>query len=140
MLRRENSMTQELTGRCLCGAVHFTIKGAVSAPVACHCRECQRQSGGMWVAVTAPSENVTIARERLAWVSVSARARRGFCRDCGGYLFWEPVGGTTIDVAYGALDDTKDLKLAAHIFTEECRLPEGDGLPRHEGEGPETVV
>ncbi|MEM6357781.1 MAG: GFA family protein [Pseudomonadota bacterium] len=133
-------MTQDLTGRCLCGAVHFTIKGAVSAPVACHCRECQRQSGGMWVAVTAPSENVTIARERLAWVSVSARARRGFCRDCGGYLFWEPVGGTTIDVAYGALDDTKDLKLAAHIFTEECRLPEGDGLPRHEGEGPETVV
>ncbi|MEM8759694.1 MAG: GFA family protein [Pseudomonadota bacterium] len=133
-------MTQELTGRCLCGAVHFTIKGAVSAPVACHCRECQRHSGGMWVAVTAPSENVTIARERLAWVSVSARARRGFCRDCGGYLFWEPVGGTTIDVAYGALDDTKDLKLAAHIFTEECRLPEGDGLPRHEGEGPETVV
>ncbi|MEM9764886.1 MAG: GFA family protein, partial [Pseudomonadota bacterium] len=63
-------MTQELTGRCLCGAVQFSIAGPVSAPIACHCRECQRQSGGLWVAVTAPVENVTIVRERLAWVSV----------------------------------------------------------------------
>ncbi|MEM7499692.1 MAG: GFA family protein [Pseudomonadota bacterium] len=133
-------MSEKITGRCLCGAVHFVVTGPVSEPVACHCRECQRQSGGMWVAITAPQESVTIARDRLAWVSVSEKARRGFCRDCGGYLFWEAFGGRTIDLAYGAIDDTNGLKLSAHIFTSESRLPDGDGLPRHEGEGPEETA
>ncbi|MEM6942611.1 MAG: GFA family protein [Pseudomonadota bacterium] len=130
-------MTRTLSGRCLCGAVRFSVSGPVTQPVACHCRECQRQSGGVWVSVRAKREHVQIVRDRLAWVSVSPKGRRGFCRDCGGYLFWEEVDGSEIDLAFGALDDTTGLELSAHIFTAESRLPVVDGVPRFEGDEPQ---
>jgi hypothetical protein len=125
-------MTTPLTGRCLCGAVRFEIDRLTDGPVACHCRECQRQSGSThWTAVTALREAVRIAEERLAWVRISGRAWRGFCRDCGGYLFWQPVTGRDIDIAFGALDEAPSMAIEAHIFTAEARhlVPE-DGVPR----------
>ncbi|MGF1553639.1 MAG: GFA family protein [Paracoccaceae bacterium] len=133
----DDSERPRYTGRCLCGAVGFSIAGAVEAPVACHCAECARQSGGVWIAATAPAERVSITRERLGWVRVSPKAFRGFCRDCGGFLFWQPVEGETIDVALGAFDRPHDLTLAAHVHVAEAlmTLPD-DGLPRYEGEGP----
>ncbi|MEO0819462.1 MAG: GFA family protein [Pseudomonadota bacterium] len=126
-------MTDIITGRCLCGAVRFEVHGRVEPPVACHCIECQRQSGAAsWISVTAPLDAVTITRDRLAWVFVSDKARRGFCRDCGGFLFWEPLGSNTIDIAFGALDRPHGLHLSAHIYTAESRLPlPEDGLPRY---------
>jgi hypothetical protein len=124
-------MESGYSGRCLCGGVRFRFDDVVEPPVACHCRECQRHSGGFWVAVTAIREAVEIVGSRLAWVSVSPKALRGFCRDCGGYLFWRPVEGETIDIAFGALDDPNGLRLAAHIYTEEARLPlPDDGVPK----------
>lgn len=133
-------MDLSYSGRCLCGAIRFEITGPVEPPVACHCTQCQRHSGGMWVAITAPSESVEISRTRLAWVSVSERARRGFCLDCGGYLFWQEVESDTIDVAFGALDDPNGLALAAHIFVSESRLPlPADGLPRYDRNIPDAA-
>ncbi|MEM9782118.1 MAG: GFA family protein [Pseudomonadota bacterium] len=134
-------MDLRYSGRCLCGAIRFEISGPVEPPVACHCRECQRQSGGVWIAVTAPKESVEITRERLAWVSVSPMVRRGFCLDCGGYLFWDDLEEDTIDVAFGALDDGSDLTLSAHIHVREARIPlPDDGVPRFEGGLPESGV
>lgn len=127
------------TGRCLCGAVAYEVDGPVEPPVACHCRECQRHSGGVWIAVTAKTHRVRIARQRLAWVSVSPSARRGFCRDCGGFLFWEPMHRDEIDIAFGSLDDPRGLSIAAHIFVAESRFPLAfDGVPRFDGALPET--
>ena len=73
-------MPETLTGRCLCGAVSFEIDRLSEGPVACHCRECQRQSGSaFWAAVTAARDAVRIASERLGWVRLSQAAWRGFC-------------------------------------------------------------
>lgn len=124
-------MAERLTGGCLCGAVRFTVTEPVEPPVACHCRKCQRQSGSYWVAITAPRAAVEIAGEP-GWIAISPRARRGFCPRCGGFLFWEPAEGDTIDIAFGNLDDPGDLRLAGHIWCEEARLPvPDDGTPRH---------
>ncbi|MCL5778039.1 GFA family protein [Limibaculum sp. FT325] len=125
-------MPEPLTGRCLCGAVTFEIDRLSEGPVACHCRECQRQSGSaFWTAVTAAREAVRIAGERLGWVRLTQNAWRGFCRDCGGYLFWQPVQGDTLDIAAGAIDGIDGMKIEAHIFTAEARLPlPEDGAPR----------
>lgn len=124
-------MTQTHTGGCLCGAIRFTVTGPVEPPTACHCRECQRQSGNYWVAITAPRAAVDIEGEP-AWFSISPRARRGFCPCCGGFLFWEPTGGTTLDIGFGNLDDPAGLRLARHIWCEEALLavPE-DGTPHY---------
>ena len=124
-------MPETLTGRCLCGAVHFSVAGPVEPPMACHCRECQRQSGNYWVAITAPKAAVVTTGE-VRWISVTHRARRGFCVHCGGFLFWEPATGETIDIAFGNLDDPGGLRLGGHIWCAEARLPvPDDGTPQH---------
>jgi hypothetical protein len=45
-------MTEELTGRCLCGAVRYRSKGLPKRVSHCHCQQCRRASGG--VALTWP--------------------------------------------------------------------------------------
>ena len=32
-------------GSCLCGAVHFEVRGPLGPPDACHCTQCRKQSG-----------------------------------------------------------------------------------------------
>ena len=108
------------TGRCLCGAVRYTVTGPVTSPQICHCRECQRQSGHAWASVSARLKDVALDEdESLAWYRASSRARRGFCRDCGSFLFWQAVGGDRIDLSLGSLDDRDGLALEAEIFCSE---------------------
>ena len=122
-----------IEGGCLCGAVRFHVRGDLSAGGACHCTQCRRQSGHVWAAATAAREQVEITGDALAWFSASPRARRGFCRTCGSFLFWQPVEGGTIDVALGALDGPTGLRLERHIWTSERGdyYTIADGLPQH---------
>ena len=129
-------VTETLTGGCLCGAVRFTVTGPVEPPFACHCRDCQRQSGNYWAAITVPRAQVEITGE-AGWISISPLARRGFCPRCGGYLFWEPVDGASIDIGFGNLDDPGGMRLAAHLWCDAARLPlPDDGAPRYPRDRP----
>ncbi len=55
----------------------------------------------------------------LKWYSASAKARRGFCDQCGSTLFWDGVGRDNISIAAGTLDDSTGLEIACHIFVAE---------------------
>lgn len=111
--------------------MRFTVTGPVEPPIACHCRECQRQTGNYWVAITAPRSRVAITGE-VGWVSASRRARRGFCLRCGGFLFWEPADRASIDIGLGNLDDPAGLTIAAHLWCDEAPLPPpADGTPHY---------
>lgn len=129
------------TGRCLCGGVRYVVEGAVEPPQICHCRECQRQSGHAWAAITAAVSQVTLSDEgSLGWYRVTAKARRGFCRDCGSFLFWQRIGSDSIDISMGSLDDRDDLRLDAEIFCGE-RAPyaaeagQVRAFPKESGDG-----
>ena len=52
----------------------------------------------------------------LRWYEADDRAR-GFCAGCGASLFWRKVGGETISIAAGTLDQPTGLRTVAHIFT-----------------------
>jgi hypothetical protein len=52
-----------LTGGCQCGAVRYEIAAAPLAVYACHCTDCQRQSGGDFaLSLIAPRESVRITK------------------------------------------------------------------------------
>ena len=41
-------------GGCLCGAVRYTIRGPIRpTAVACHCMNCRKFTGGLWVGTCA---------------------------------------------------------------------------------------
>lgn len=124
-----------ITGRCLCGAVRFEIRGPMTEPHACHCTQCRRQSGHFVVAAGVEKSNFDLTESSgLKWFRSSAKARRGFCVECGSVLLWDDGGGE-FSVNLGSLDGPTGTTLAAHIFVDEKGdyYAIKDGLPQYGG-------
>ncbi len=106
-------------GSCLCGAVTFEVEGDLPGPDACHCRQCAKSSGHIFVSTDVPKAAVTVhGEENLTWFQSSEKVRRGFCRTCGASLFWDPVFRDWIGVAMGAFDGPTDTKLHIHVHVD----------------------
>lgn len=125
----------KVTGGCLCGAVRYEIEGGLREVIGCHCGQCQRTHGNFAAYTATANERLVFLEKRgLAWYQSSDTARRGFCRECGASLFWDPLPKDYIAVSAGSLDQPTGLKLTKHIFVED--KPDfyeiTDGLPQYE--------
>ena len=106
------------TGGCLCGAVKFDIEGPLRDVVACHCGQCQKTHGNFAAYSATDKDKLHLVEDRgLAWYTSSDAARRGFCRECGASLFWDPNFAGHTAIAAGALDGPTGLKLVRHVNT-----------------------
>ena len=130
------------TGRCLCGAVRYEVRGPLRDVLICHCEECRRWHGHVSASTAARREDLVLLEARgLRWIQSphsDAGARRAFCGECGSSLFWDPPRRATISIAAGTLDDAIGLRVASHWYVSQAgdyyEIPE-DGLPRHECSG-----
>ena len=108
------------SGSCLCGHVAFHFEGEASAPSVCHCSQCRKQSGHVWSSTVLPESALVFDRDDgLAWYEASETAKRGFCRDCGSFLFWKHHDEDTISVSMGSLNAPTGLRLGKHIFVAD---------------------
>ena len=108
------------TGGCLCGGVRYTVAGPLRGVIACHCSQCRRTSGHFVAATSAPNDQLHLnTAETLTWFRSSEGAERGFCRRCGGNLFWRRVGGDATSILAGTLDPPTHLTLERHIFVAD---------------------
>ncbi len=121
------------SGSCLCGAVRYTISGALRPVIACHCTQCGKTSGHHVAATSAARDGVEITGD-VRWYASSDTARRGFCPVCGSNLFWDGPG-ENLSIMAGTLDGDPGVRTAGHIFCAdkgayydiEGDLPEADG-------------
>lgn len=135
------------TGRCLCGAVAFEIRGPLRDVVICHCVECRRWHGTYCASTAAKREDVHFTEQRgLRWIvspASDAHARRAFCGECGSSLFWDAPERPYVAIAAGLIDGDTGLKLISHWYTSQkgdwYDLPD-DGLPKNELSGTATGV
>ncbi|PCI59893.1 MAG: aldehyde-activating protein [Kordiimonadales bacterium] len=112
--------TEVTTGGCLCGAVRYEIKGPLRDIVNCHCSMCQKLHGIYGAHSKARKINITMTNETgLSWYKTSDVAQRGFCRDCGSSLFWQPFDLDATGIIAGSLDGPTNLKTMGHIFVGE---------------------
>ena len=125
------------TGRCLCGAVTYEVRGLLRDIVLCHCVECRRWAGNVGAFAATSIEHLVIGEtEELRWIASpesSRHARRGFCGACGSSLFWQADGAERIGIAVGTLDPPTGVRVTAHIYTAQA--PDwdellDDGVPR----------
>jgi len=124
------------SGGCHCGSVRYEVTGALRDVVNCHCSMCLRLHGTFGAYTKITDTNFSFVEDRgLTWYDSSNTARRGFCRECGANLFWQPLGFATTSIAAGSLDQAPGLKTVGHIYTAEkgdfyeiC-----DDLPRYPG-------
>ncbi len=108
------------TGRCLCGAVRYEIRGTLRDVVNCHCGQCRRTHGNVAAYSSVARADLVLTEERgLKWYQSSDAARRGFCRDCGASLFWEPASADRIAIAAGCIDPPSGLKTIGHIYVAD---------------------
>lgn len=121
-------------GSCLCGAVRFEVAGALSAPDACHCSICRKQSGHYFASANVAKDSLTVAgEENVTWYQSSAKVRRGFCSICGSSLFFDPPHREWIAIAMGAFDGPTGTHLEMHIFVADKGdyYEIADGLPQN---------
>lgn len=106
-------------GGCLCGGVRWRVRGALADVVACHCGQCHRTSGHFAAMTHAPLARFDLVEQAsLAWYRSSPTVSRGFCRTCGGNLFWREDGADSIYITAGSIDGPSGLTTVAHIFCD----------------------
>lgn len=140
-----------LHGRCLCGAVRFSLTPPTAFHSHCHCASCRLAHAAPYVTWTGvPSARFRlIAGETLRWYRSSPCIEWGFCATCGSSMLYRAVTDghperpdpDRMYIAVGALTDPMDRPPAAHVSFEE-RLPStrpGDGLPCYRGKGIEEI-
>lgn len=113
-------------GGCSCGAVRYECTGDPVIMGNCHCRDCQRASGGAYTPVLGvPRSTVKITGEVKYYESKadSGRiAKRGFCPNCGSSLFGLPPSfPDLIALAASSLDDPSIFKPAMDIYTSSAQ-------------------
>ncbi len=125
-------------GRCLCGSVSFEVSGDLPAGWACHCDQCRRWSSH-FLATTSPQlKDLKIHGEKnLKWYQSSEKARRGFCKNCGSPLFFDPADKDKhqwIGISLGAFDKPTKVKLSQHIYVAEKGdyYEITDGIPQND--------
>ncbi len=108
-------------GRCMCGAVDFTVEGDLRDVVNCHCHRCRRWSGHYWAATGAAPDALTFAGDDgLTWYSPSDGVEYGFCRHCGSSLFWRVASRPElVSISAGCLDQPTGLHTTHQIWMAE---------------------
>ena len=122
-------------GRCLCGAVRYTVDGPLRDVSACHCSQCRKQSGHHVAATSTAKADLTITgKDKITWFSSSPGYRRGFCGACGSHLFWDNQESEKIGIFAGSLDGAAGLKIFEHIFVADKGdyYDIADDVPRHD--------
>ena len=122
---RDGKMSNQIEGRCLCGAVRFVAKGAPTAVAWCHCQSCRKHSGApVSVFVAFRRDAWAMTEGEIARFNSSPGRLRGFCARCGSTLTCE--GETSPDTHFHigafAFDDAARLTPTMQFFPEE-RLP-----------------
>lgn len=113
-------------GQCLCGAVSFAMDEVGDFGI-CHCRQCQRWTGGPLMAVTVHIDHMEIVgSEHIISRRTSAWASRSHCGVCSSPLWYRHDRGLDdsgdYEVPIGLLDDADKLVLQREIFID--RKPE----------------
>ena len=116
-----------LTGGCACGAIRYACTAAPMFTWKCHCRDCQRSTGGgaaVNVVFSASAVQFTkgAPKEHVCTGTSGAKTRRGFCAECG-----SPVSARADlipdirGISAASLDDPGQLELTAHIWTASAQ-------------------
>jgi len=115
-------MSETLTGGCQCGAIRFRVSAPPRHASICHCRMCQKATGGLFGPYASFSAvALTWTRGRRKTFRSSDAIARGFCGDCGTPLTFEAASGAGEHIALtiGAFDDPSSLRPQRQIMTAD---------------------
>ncbi len=111
------------SGGCQCGAVRYRLEAAPTGANICHCRMCQKASGGPLMAFAGVRlAQLVWTRGRPKVFVSSAVAERGFCPECGTPLTYRILDHDRISVTIGSLDNPSAVTPAMQ-YGAESKVP-----------------
>ncbi|MFT7575021.1 MAG: hypothetical protein ACI9XZ_001392 [Alphaproteobacteria bacterium] len=119
------SSTQSATGKCLCGSVSYTIKADEPLRMAqCHCKDCQRASGGGHMALAFfKADNVEIKGETASYAATADSGNvntRHFCPKCGSRIYGEnSARAGLVGLSVGCVDDNNWFNPAVVVYSKD---------------------
>jgi hypothetical protein len=129
------SGSETIEGGCNCGHSRYIIHGAPLAVAACHCRNCQRQSGSAYsVNLVVAADSVAIEGELACFEDPDSESGspvlREFCPGCGSPIRSIPTASPSmVAIKSGTLDNPSVFAPAIHIWTcqklDWVTIPEG---------------
>src|SRR4051812_29892192 len=117
-----------ITGRCLCGGVTYSIDAEPVVEAACHCADCQRQTGNPFsVIVGVPRDALEVEGETIGSFTTVGEdhggdTERSFCTGCGSPMF--SIAAVMPQVAFikaGSLDDASWVKPSVEAWTSSAQ-------------------
>ena len=118
-------MATLFTGGCVCGAIRYEVNAEPIVMFNCHCRDCQKITGGPYTPVVyVPANAFKITKGTPKYYKTTSEIMgdnvRGFCPDCGSRLF----GGMSAEgqgITASSLDDPTLFKPQFEIFTSDAQ-------------------
>lgn len=111
-------MTETLNGGCQCGRVRFTANLENFDAYLCHCRMCQRATGGVAAAFVNLHKDQRTWLSEPDWYRSSPIAQRPFCSQCGTPLGFEYPDAARCDLTVGSFDDPSRFAPTSHFGVE----------------------
>ncbi|WP_411036660.1 GFA family protein [Shinella sp. BYT-45] len=127
----------DLTGRCLCRSLTFSVSGDIVSTGHCHCESCRRAtSSPVTTFFCVAGKDVAFRGDTLRHYASSPGVRRGFCGNCGSPMSYETDKRPgIIDLYVATLDDAAGIEITQHGYWNErvSWLHCEDDLPKREG-------
>ena len=123
---------REMTGGCQCGRVRYRAQVDPEQAYLCHCRMCQRATGGVAAAFVNLPRDAVVWESGPDWYASSPIARRPFCSHCGSPLGFQFLEGENMDLTVGSFDESYAFAphwhFSAETIHEDWRTDVGDPL------------
>ena len=126
-------MSRTMTGGCQCGHVRYTAQVADNEAYLCHCRMCQRATGGVSIAFKNLAKADVAWEREPEWYASSPIAKRPFCRECGTPLGFAFNESERMDLTVGSFDEPSQFAPTEHSGAESMHEAwlDTSALPRH---------
>lgn len=144
-------MSAPLTGGCVCGAVRYVCSATPEQRqmFRCHCRDCQRVSGGPYCAVVfVPAESFRLTRGTIRHHTTPSAMgglhQRGFCAECGSRLTGGEAPGvvsTHLGFTAASLDDPTVFRAGVDMWMDDAQPwdPVDPATPKFGGYPPDST-
>lgn len=135
-------MGHDMTGGCQCGAVRYLVRIDSDQAYLCHCRMCQKATGGVAAAFVQVGADAVTWLADPQWYASSPIARRPFCAKCGTPLGFAFNDGKGMDLTVGSFDDPSRFHPVSHAGAESLHEAWLDTtiLPRQRSEDTPSVA
>jgi hypothetical protein len=132
----EASGVRVLSGKCLCGTVHYEVEDQFRYALNCHCSNCRRTTGAAFkpfAGIERGKLRIDRGAEHLL-IFGEASGHDAHCGKCGSLLYSLVRDGQFVHVTLGTLVDSPSIRPTAHIFvgSKAPWYTITDALPQHE--------